>query len=42
MEAPHAVHFLERFGPFTISLPGQFGTEVMRDMASHTYGRGAG
>ena len=34
---PHAEHFPERFGLFTIILLGEFVTEVMRGIASHEY-----
>jgi low temperature requirement protein LtrA len=34
---PHAEHFPERFGLFTIILLGEFMTEVMRGIASHEY-----
>jgi low temperature requirement protein LtrA len=34
---PHAEHYPERFGLFTIILLGEFVTEVMRGIASHEY-----
>lgn len=34
---PHAEHFPERFGLFTIILLGEFVTEVMHGIASHEY-----